>query len=209
MARHRRRAAHPPPPRRRRRSRRPRRSRRRLLRRDVRRRRALLDRADPPLPARTTLAGLGIGLLGWVLPLSYFYGASKMPTLLAGDRTPLVLVATLLACMIAAGLTIKGGWLGGLIVPHMFMGAIVGKIAALLVPGVGPVVAMLAAMAAFNAVVTGTPLSSALIAISLTDGAAIVPVFLASIAGFVASPYVEFLETAATRHEQPNFHLDD
>ncbi|GAD53345.1 chloride channel protein [Halarchaeum acidiphilum MH1-52-1] len=111
--------------------------------------------------------------------------------------------------MIAAGLTIKGGWLGGLIVPHMFMGAIVGKIAALLVPGVGPVVAMLAAMAAFNAVVTGTPLSSALIAISLTDGAAIVPVFLASIAGFVASPYVEFLETAATRHEQPNFHLDD
>jgi H+/Cl- antiporter ClcA len=90
----------------------------------------------------------------------------------------------------------------------MFMGALVGQAAALVVPGLPPVLAMLAGMAAFNSVVTGTPLSSALIAIALTDGAAITPVFLASLVAFVASPSVPFLEETAPRTESPEFHVD-
>lgn len=67
--------------------------------------------------------------------------------------------------------------------------------------------AMLAGMAAFNSVVTGTPLSSALIAIALTDGASITPVFLASLIAFGASPSIGFLTETVSRSESPDFHI--
>ena len=161
---------------------------------------------------RTTIAGAVIGVLGWLVPLSYFYGGSKMNELLATGSSLGVdgLLLTLLAVMVAAGFTIHGNWIGGLIIPHMFMGAVVGQAAALVVPGLPPVLAVLAGMAAFNSVVTGTPLSSALIAIALTDGASITPVFLASLVAFAGSPAVGFLEEAAPRSEGPDFHgFDD
>ncbi|WP_408957064.1 chloride channel protein [Natrinema sp. 74] len=157
---------------------------------------------------RTTLAGTVIGVLGWLVPLSYFYGGSKMSVLLDGGVALPTLVVTLGAVMIAAGVTIHGNWIGGLIIPHMFMGALVGQATALVVPGLPPMVAVLTGMAAFNSVVTGTPLSSALIAIALTDGASITPVFLASLVAFGASPSIGFLTEAAPRSEAPAFHLE-
>lgn len=160
---------------------------------------------------RTTIAGVVIGVLGWLVPLSYFYGGSKMNVLLEEGSTMGVdgLMLTLAAVMVAAAFTIHGNWIGGLIIPHMFMGALVGQAAALVVPGLSPVLATLTGMAAFNSVVTGTPLSSALIAIALTDGASITPVFLASLIAFWASPSIRFLEEAAPRSESPNFHISD
>lgn len=168
-------------------------------------------RASPAVYIRTTLSGAVIGVLGWLVPLSYFYGGSKMNTLLQQGAELGVdgLLLTLAAVMIAAGFTIHGNWIGGLIIPHMFMGAIVGQAMALVIPGLPPVLAMLAGMAAFNSVVTGTPLSSALIAIALTDGASITPVFLASLVAFGASPSVRFIEEAAPRSESPNFHISN
>ncbi|WP_226023985.1 chloride channel protein [Halomicrobium salinisoli] len=158
---------------------------------------------------RTTIAGAVIGILGWLVPLSYFYGGSKMNVLLEGGYSLPTLLLTLAAVMIAAGFTIHGNWIGGLIIPHMFMGALVGQAAALVVPGLPPMLAMLTGMAAFNSVVTGTPLSSALIAIALTNGASITPVFLASLVAFGASPSIGFLSEADSRSESPDFHLGD
>ncbi|GAA0269184.1 chloride channel protein [Halobacterium noricense] len=169
----------------------------------------LFNRWSPAIYVRTTVAGLGIGLLGYALPLTYFYGGSKMNQLVGTDLGLGVLVATLLGTMVAAAFTINGNWIGGLIVPHMFMGAVLGLAASMVVPALPPILSMLAGMAAFNAVVTGTPLSSALIAIALTDGASITPVFLAALVGFVGSPLVGFLQTAAPRREPPNFHVGD
>lgn len=166
-------------------------------------------RASLAVYVRTTLAGAVIGVLGWLVPLSYFYGGAKMNVLLDGGFSPSTLLVTLGAVMVAAAFTIHGNWIGGLIVPHMFMGALVGQATALVVPGLSPMLAMLAGMAAFNSVVTGTPLSSALIAIALTDGASITPVFLASLVAFGASPSIGFLTAAAPRSEGPDFHLSD
>ncbi|MFB6170463.1 MAG: chloride channel protein [Haloarculaceae archaeon] len=169
----------------------------------------LFDRWSPPIYVRTTAAGVAIGLLGWALPLTYFYGGSKMNALFTRSLSLPLVLATLLGTMLAAAVTINGNWIGGLIVPHMFMGALVGRATALVVPGLPPVVGMLTGMAAFNSAVTGTPLSSALIAIALTDGASITPVFLASLIAFVGSPAIDFVEAAAPREERPAFHLAD
>ncbi|UPV99268.1 chloride channel protein [Halorussus gelatinilyticus] len=169
----------------------------------------LFNEWSPAVYVRTTLAGLGIGVLGYALPLTYFYGGSKMNVLLSNSFSLEVLLLTLAGTMVAAALTIHGNWLGGLIIPHMFMGALVGQAAALVVPGLPPMFGMLAGMAAFNSVVTATPLSSALIAIALTNGASITPVFLASLVAFVGSPNVQFLEVAAPRSEAPAFYAND
>ncbi|QKY20884.1 chloride channel protein [Halolamina sp. CBA1230] len=171
----------------------------------------LFNRYSPRLIVRTTLAGLGIGLLGYALPLTYFYGGNQINAVLNGNHSLALLVAVLGGEMIAAALTIQGNWHGGLIIPHMFMGAVLGQALSLVVPGLPAPIAMLTGMAAFNATVTGTPLSSALIAISLTNGAAIVPVFLGSLASFVVGPSVGFVGTEEPRREQtgPLFALDD
>lgn len=166
-------------------------------------------RASLAVYVRTTLAGAVIGILGWLVPLSYFYGGAKMTRLLNETFTLTTLLVVLGAVMVAAAFTIHGNWIGGLIVPHMFMGALVGQAAALVVPGLPPALAMLTGMAAFNSVVTGTPLSSALIAIALTDGASITPLFLASLVAFGASSSVEFVEGAEPRSESPYFHWSD
>jgi len=163
----------------------------------------LFRRASLAVYIRTTVAGAVIGVLGWLVPLSYFYGGAKMNELIQnGSSLGVVgLLLTVAAVMVAAGVTIHGNWIGGLIIPHMFMGAVVGLVAALVIPGLPPVLAMLSGMAAFNSVVTGTPLSSALIAIALTNGASITPVFLASLFAFAASPAVPFIEEVAPRSE--------
>lgn len=169
----------------------------------------LFRRLSVAVYVRTTVAGAVIGVLGWLVPLSYFYGGTKMNALLSGGFSIPALLVTLGAVMIAAGVTIHGNWIGGLIIPHMFMGAIVGQVAAIAIPGLPPMVAMLTGMAAFNSVVTGTPLSSALIAIALTNGASITPVFLASLVAFVASPSVTFLPEAAPRSDPPDVHSSE
>lgn len=169
----------------------------------------LFRRLSVAVYVRTTLSGAVIGVLGWLVPLSYFYGGAKMNVLLAESFSIQSLLLILGAVMIAAAVTIHGNWIGGLIIPHMFMGAIVGRVAAIAVPGLSPTVAMLAGMASFNSVVTGTPLSSALIAIALTNGASITPVFLASLVAFLASPSITFLPEAAPRSETPAFHTSE
>lgn len=165
------------------------------------------DKLSLPIFFQTTLAGGVIGGLGVVVPLSYFYGGFKMNTLISGDFPLMYLVVTLGAVMVAASFTIQGKWIGGLIIPHMFMGALVGRAAALIIPDLPPMLAMLAGMAAFNSVVTGTPLSSALIAIALTNGASVTMVFLSSFAAFVGSPFVRFIKGERRRSEPPDFHI--
>lgn len=165
------------------------------------------NRASLTVYVKTTIAGGVIGILGWAVPLSYFYGGMKMNTLISGEFSLLYLAATLGAIMVAASFTIQGNWIGGLIIPHMFMGAVIGRSFAMVIPELPPALAMLAGMAAFNSVVTGTPLSSALIAIALTGGASVTPVFLGSFAAFLASPWVRFLKETSQRSESPYFNI--
>lgn len=156
-----------------------------------------------PVWVKTTLAGLIIGILGAVYPLTYFYGHEEMNPLVAGSFPVTMLLGILVAKMLASAVTIKGHWQGGLIVPHMFLGAIIGKLIAMFVPGIDPTLAMLSGMAAFNAAATHTPLASALIVVALTGFAGVIPVFIASLAGFFVGQQVELIGNKSHRTELP------
>ena len=124
------------------------------------------------------------------------------------DTTLLALAGLLLAKMLAASVTVRGHWQGGLIIPHMFMGVVLGRIVIAVIPGAPPILTMLCCMAAFNAAITQTPLASALIVLALTGAGTPVPVFLASITAFVAGHGVVVVENKQSRTEPMNFHLE-
>jgi len=70
---------------------------------------------------------------------------------------PFLLVLAL--AKMAISLTVTGGWRGGFIIP-LFHGACIGKAIAALIPGLNPALAMICTMAALNAAVTRTPVST-------------------------------------------------
>lgn len=165
------------------------------------------QRLNMPIVMRTTVAGLIIGVCGYYFPLSYFYGAVEMQQLFEMSLPLLVILGTLIAKMIAAGVTINGSWQGGLIIPHLFMGALIGKTVTLLVPTTDPSLAMLTGMVAFNAAATQTPLASALIVLTLTGTGHPIPIFLASLTGYLVGYRVELIQYKQRRSEAPEFHL--
>lgn len=113
-----------------------------------------------------------------------------------GERSVL-----LLAKMCAASVTIRGHWQGGPIIPHIFMGAVLGKIFALAVPEMDPTLIMVCSMAAFNSAATQTPLASALIVLALTGSGEPVAAFLASVVGFLAGQGIVLIENKQSRTE--------
>lgn len=168
----------------------------------------MMNKRYLPLIVQTTLAGFVIGFLGWLVPESYYYGGAQMLHLMQTHFTLTMLLAILAAKMVAAAFTIRGHWQGGLIIPHMFMGVILGKLIVMAFPQVDPMLAMLTSMAAFNAAATQTPLASALIVLALTGGGLPVPIFLASIAAFVAGQGVVLIDNKQSRDQPHNFHLE-
>ncbi|MGE5674509.1 MAG: chloride channel protein, partial [Mycobacterium leprae] len=156
-----------------------------------------------PIWLKTTVAGLLIGVLGAAFPPTYFYGRYQINQVVSGSFPVVLLLGMLLAKMLAASITIKGHWQGGLIIPHMFMGAVAGKLVAMLVPGTDPVLAMAAGMAAFNAAATHTPLASALIVLALVGFDGAIPIFLASLVGFFIGQRIELIGNKRHRTEWP------
>lgn len=154
-----------------------------------------------PVWVKTTLAGLIIGGLGALFPLTYFYGRHEIGELIASRFPASLLLVLLVAKMVAAAVTIRGHWQGGLIVPHLFMGAALGKAVAVALPGIDPSLAVLAGMAAFNAAATHTPLASALIVVALTGFGGVIPVFLASLTGFFIGQRIELIGNKAHRQD--------
>lgn len=159
-----------------------------------------------PIILKTTLAGFIIGLLGYLVPLSYFYGSAQMETLFNLQAAAPLLAGLILAKMIACSVTIRGHWQGGLIIPHMFIGAAIGKLIHIALPQVDPVLMMLCCMAAFNAAATQTPLASAMIVLALTGYGYPAAVFLASLTGFLAGQGTVIIENKQSRTEPMNFH---
>ncbi len=162
-----------------------------------------------PIFIRTTLAGVMIGVLGYLFPLSYFYGGYQMNEVLNQSMTLKLILGTLVAKMLAVSFTIRGHWQGGLIIPHLLMGAMIGKILHLIVPPLDPSMAMLVGMTSFNAAATQTPLSSAMIVLALTGFGNPIPIFLASLTGYLVGYRIDLIEHKGSRTEPPGFHLPD
>lgn len=153
----------------------------------------LFAKIPGPIYVRTTVAGLGLGGFAAVLPLTRYFGHHELEAVLDGSFPVLFLLGLGFAKMATISLTVTGGWRGGFIIPIFFTGACLGKATAALIPGINPALAMICTMAALNASVTRTPISTTLLLSKLTNFAPFTPILFASLVGFFLAPKVPLI----------------
>lgn len=154
---------------------------------------------------RTTLAGLGLGILAFLFPLTRYYGHHELNLVLESGFGLVALLSLAFVKMLTISITITGGWRGGIIIPLFFTGACIGKAVALTIPNFEPVLAMICTMAALNAAVTRTPVSTTLLMAKLTGFSSFTPILFASLVGFFLAPKVPFITSQLKlKPEAPN-----
>ncbi len=148
-----------------------------------------------PIYIRTTIAGLGLGSIAAILPLTRYFGHEELNEVVSTGFPVFFLLALAGAKMLTISLTVTGGWRGGFIIPLFFTGACLGKAVAILIPGMNPVLAMICTMAALNAAVTRTPVSTTLLISKLTNVSPFTPILFASLIGFFLAPKLPLIKS--------------
>ena len=146
-----------------------------------------------PIYWRTTVAGLGLGCLAVLFPLTRFFGEHQLETIIGGNFPVSFLLVLAIAKMLAISLTVTGGWRGGIIIPLFFTGACLGKVVFMTIPGSNQTLAMICVMAALNTTVTRTPISTTLLLAKLAGFSTFTPILFASLVGFFLAPRHPFI----------------
>ena len=120
---------------------------------------------------RGLLGGLGMGIIGALLPLTLFSGEAETHDLIthAAEIGVLMLVVLCLAKLLATTLVLATGWKGGYIFPVMFASIALGMATNLLFPGIPVAVAVAATMAGALVATLKAPLFAALFTITLVQ----------------------------------------
>ncbi len=155
----------------------------------------LFAKVPGPIYLRTTVAGLGLGSIAAFLPLTRFFGHEELNEVITSSFPVMFLLVLAGAKMVTISLTVTGGWRGGLIIPIFFTGACLGKAVAALIPGMNPALAMICTMAALNAAVTRTPVSTTLLLTKLTNVSPFTPILFASLVGFFLAPKAPLIKS--------------
>ncbi|MFN6570795.1 chloride channel protein [Dendronalium sp. ChiSLP03b] len=150
-------------------------------------------RIPGPIYVRTTIAGLGLGSLAALLPLTRYFGHEELESVVTTSFSAVFLLVLALGKMTAISITVTGGWRGGFIIPLFFTGACIGQAIAILIPGLNPALAAICTMAAINAAVTRTPISTTILLSKLTNFSPFTPILFASLIGFFLSPKVPLI----------------
>ncbi len=153
----------------------------------------MLDSLSMPVYVRTTLAGLGLGGLAVLFPLTRFFGEHQLNEIINSNLPITAFLILAIAKMLSISLTVTGGWRGGIIIPLFFIGACLGKAIAIAIPSTNETLAMICVMAALNASVTRTPISTTLILAKLAGLSTFTPVLFASVIGFLLAPRHPFI----------------
>lgn len=148
-----------------------------------------------PIYLRTTLTGLLLGSIAALLPLTRYFSNEQLNEIISSNFSSVLLLTIAGAKLVAISLTLTGGWRGGFIIPLFFTGACVGKAIAVAVPGLNPVFAMICTMAAINAAVTRTPVSTTLLLAQLTGFTPLTPILFASLIGFFLAPKAPLIKS--------------
>ena len=120
---------------------------------------------------RGLLGGVGLGLIGALLPLTLFAGEAETATLIqsAAQIGVGMLIVLALVKLFATSLLLATGWKGGYIFPMMFASVALGLAANLLFPTIPTAVAVAATMAGTLVAALRAPLFAALFTLALVQ----------------------------------------
>lgn len=154
---------------------------------------AIFEKRPLPIYIKTLIGGLILGLIAYYLPITRYFGHHEISRLLTSDYSISVLFLVLVFKIIAISVTVTSGWRGGFIIPLFFVGATLGLILHQLFPDIKLTLAIVSCMAAINACVTRTPMSTTILLATLTGFGHFIPILFASLTGYFLAPRIPFI----------------
>lgn len=155
----------------------------------------LFDKRPIPIYVKTLIGGILLGIISFYLPITRYFGHHMINELLIADFSLELLVAVLAFKILAISITVTSGWRGGFIIPLFFVGATLGLIIHQIIPGVNLSLAIVSCMAAINACVTRTPMSTTILLATLTGFGHFIPILFASLTGYFLAPRLPFISS--------------
>lgn len=148
-----------------------------------------------PIYIKTCVGGFLLGVIAFYFPLTRYFGHHQINELINGNSSIQFLFAILIFKILAISITVTSGWRGGFIIPLFFTGTTLGLIIVHYFPFINPGLAIVCCMAAVNSCVTRTPMSTAILLISLTGFNYLTPVLFASLTGYFLAPRIPFIKS--------------
>ncbi len=120
---------------------------------------------------RGLIGGVGMGIIGVVIPLTLFSGEEQTPELVqqAAEIGFIILIVLVLSKLLATSLLLATGWKGGYVFPIMFAGVALGMAGHLLFPGTPVAVTVAATLAGALVAALKAPLFAALFTLALVQ----------------------------------------
>lgn len=162
---------------------------------------SFFGRINLPIYLKTLSGGIILGTIAYFFPLTRYFGHHEINELLANDFTLEFLLALLIFKILAIAVTVTSGWRGGFIIPLFFVGAILGLILHAIFPQISLSLAIVCCMAAINACVTRTPMSTTILLSTLTGFTYFIPILFASLTGYFLAPRIPFISSQMNREE--------
>lgn len=155
----------------------------------------LFDKKPLPIYIKTLIGGTLLGVISFYLPLTRYFGHHEINQLLTESISINLLVTILIFKIIAIAITVTSGWRGGFIIPLFFTGATLGLIIHHFLPDINLTLTLISCMAAINACVTRTPMSTTILLTTLTGFDYFIPVLFASLTGYFLAPKIPFISS--------------
>ncbi len=156
---------------------------------------SLFEKRPIPIYIKTLVGGLLLGIISYYLPITRYFGHNEINTLLNHTYSIKFLFLILIFKIIAISITVTSGWRGGFIIPLFFVGATLGLIIHYFFPSTNLTLAIISCMAAINACVTRTPMSTTILLATLTGFSYFIPILFASLTGYFLAPRIPFISS--------------
>ena len=157
-----------------------------------------------PIYVKTLIGGVLLGTIAYYLPLTRYFSHFEINNLLEADLSLEFLVAVLIFKIIAIAITVTSGWRGGFIIPLFFCGTALGLLIHSIFPDISLSLTIVSCMAAINACVTRTPMSTTILLATLTGFTYFIPILFASLTGYFLAPRIPYIK--AQWEEDKNLH---
>ncbi len=154
---------------------------------------SVFEKRSIPIYIKTLIGGVLLGTIAFYLPITRYFGHHELNVLLSGNFSLTFLLAVLIFKIIAISITVTSGWRGGFIIPLFFVGATLGLIIHQIFPTINLSLAIVSCMAAINACVTRTPMSTTILLATLTGFGHFIPILFASLTGYFLAPRIPFI----------------
>jgi len=161
----------------------------------------LFEKLKTPIYIKTMIGGILLGTIAFYIPLTRYFSHFEINELLQENGTVQFLIGVLIFKIIAIAITVTSGWRGGFIIPLFFCGTALGLLIHTIFPSISLSLTIVSCMAAINACVTRTPMSTTILLATLTGFTYFIPILFASLTGYFLAPRIPFIGAQMEKEE--------